>query len=251
MVEHDAAKAQVKEKKLEILLEYATACHIENMLAEYPAEDDFNPDFALPPQFDRRMKKLIAKYDRRIKLNRIRKKAIQYVPKAAIFLLILLGSLSIVVVSVQALRIKALNVILDIKDQYTSIETNGDNSPQNQQSNMQLPQDWKGYFPKYVPANFRISETKENGLVNRISYHNDQGQTIEFKQYISANADVKIDTENAQVQNIKIHNHDALVAKKDGLVSVVWKEDYLFSLIGEADTTEIIKMANSVQKNNL
>ncbi len=251
MVEQDAVKAKVNEKKLEALFEYAAACHVENILAEYPVEDDFNPDFVLPPEFDRRMKKLIAKQERKIKLNRIRKKAVKYLPKVAIFFLIILGTLSITLVSVQALRVKSLNVILDIKNQYTSIKTNDENNLQNQEAKVQLPQDWKGYFPEYVPANFKIFNIEENSIVNIISYKNTQGQTIKFKQYISENADVRIDTENAQVQNIKIHNQDALVAEKEGLVSIAWKEDFLFLLTGEADVTELIKMANSVQKNDL
>ncbi len=248
MVEHNAAKDQIQEKKLDALFEYAAACHVENILAEYPAEDDLNPDFALPPEFDQKMKKIIAKHERKIKLNKIRKKAVQYVPKAAIFLLILLGSLTIMVASVQALRIKALNMIIDIKGQYTSIKTNDENNLQNQQPKAQLSQDWKGYFPEYAPADFKIDEAAESSIVNTISFSNDQGQTITFKQYKSENADIRIDTENAQVQNVEIHGHDALIAEKEGLISIVWKEDYLFTLIGNANKNEMIKMANSVLK---
>ncbi|OLN26494.1 Outer membrane lipoprotein-sorting protein [Desulfosporosinus metallidurans] len=44
----------------------------------------------------------------------------------------------------------------------------------------------------------------------------------------------------------KIHNCDALLAEKQGLVSIVWKEEFLFPLIGEADKAEMIKMADSI-----
>jgi hypothetical protein len=63
MSEQESAKLQAKEKMLEALFEYAASCHVDNIIAENPVEDDSAPEFALPPEFDRRMKKLIAKHD--------------------------------------------------------------------------------------------------------------------------------------------------------------------------------------------
>jgi len=53
---------------------------------------------------------------------------------------------------------------------------------------------------------------------------------------------------SSTVQNISIHNNDALLAEKQGLVSIVWKEEFLFSLIGEVDKAEMIKMAESISQ---
>ena len=248
MNEHKTVKAQSEEKMLEALYEYAAACHADNILKEYQIEDDSNPEFVLPPEFDTRMKKIIAKYERKESRNRIRKKIAKIAPKAAIFLLVLIGSFTIVVASVQALRVKALNIILNIQNQYTSIQTEDENNSRLNQVGKQIPQDWNGYVPTYVPPGFIIDKTKASNLMNVIYYKNEQDQTIEFTQYLSSNTDLRIDTEDAAVQNININNDDALLSEKQGIISIAWKEGYLFSLIGEADKADMLKMAESIKK---
>jgi hypothetical protein len=153
------------------------------------------------------------------------------------------------VASVQALRVKALNIILNIQNQYTSIKTIDENNSHINQANEQILQYWNGYVPKHIPSGFKIDKTEERDMFKAIYYINEQGQTIRFTQYLSSNSDLRIDTEGAAVQNISIGNSNALLAEKQGLVSIIWKEDYLFSLIGEVDKAELIKMAESIKKN--
>ncbi|ADY57026.1 hypothetical protein Sgly_2755 [Syntrophobotulus glycolicus DSM 8271] len=248
MDEKETAKAEAEEKMLEALYEYAAACHAANILAEYPAEDDADSEFTLPPEFNRKMKKIIACCERKERWDKIRKTIVRSVPKAAIFLLVLLGSFTIVVASVQAFRVKALNIILDIQNQYTSIQTEDENNDRLKQTDTHIPQDWNGYVPNDVPSGFTIDEIEESDLVSTINYKNEKGHTIEFNQYFSGNTDLRIDTEGATVQTIMIHSSNALLSEKQGIVSIVWKEDYLLSLIGEADKAEMIKMAESIKK---
>lgn len=246
MSEHGSAKVQAKEKMVEALFEYAAACHVENIIAENPIEDDSLDNFAFPAEFDLRMKRLITKHDRKETLNKMRKGTVRFLPKAAIFLLVLFGSFSIVVASVQALRVKALNIILNIQNQYTSIKMTDENNGQTKQITEQIPLNWSGYVPDYIPPGFKVIKTEERDMLNSIYYSNEQGQTIRFTQYLSSDTDLRVDTEGATVQNISIHNSDALLSEKQGLVSIVWKEEFLFSLIGEVDKTEMIKTAESI-----
>lgn len=65
MSEYELIKAQTKEELLESLYKYAAACHVLNISAEYPVEDDSDPEFFLPPEFDRKMRKLIERLCRK------------------------------------------------------------------------------------------------------------------------------------------------------------------------------------------
>ncbi len=246
MNEQESAKVQTEEKMLEALFEYAAACHVDNILTEYPIEED--SDFAYSPEFDRRMKKLIARHNRKEALRNIRRGTVKFLPKAAVFLLLLIGSFTIVVASVQALRVKALNIIMNIHSQYTSIQTQDENNGQRKQTDEQIPQDWNGYAPDYIPDGFKIDRTEKREMMEALYFTNEQGRIIEFIRYLAGNSDLRIDTEGAAVQNISIHNSKALLAEEQGLVTIVWKEEYLFSLIGEADKAELIKMAESITK---
>ena len=247
MSEQESAKIQAKEKMMEALLEYAAACHVENITAEYLLEDDSSSEVTLSPEFDRKMQKLIAKLDRKETLIKLKERTIRFLPKAAVFLLVLIGCFTIVVASVQALRVKALNIILDIQNQYTSIQSTDKYKEQTEQNNEQVPPDWQGYAPSYVPQGFKVDKTEKRDHLEAIHYANDQGQTIRFTRYSNSNTDVRIDTEGAAVQNIMIHDKEAILAEKQGLVSIVWEDDALFSLIGETERAELIKMAESIK----
>lgn len=245
MSEHKPAEVHAKEKMMEALFEYAAACHVDNILDENPIEHDSSLEFALPPEFDKKMKKIIARHDRKETLKALRKKTIKYLPKAAIFLLVLIGSFTIVVASVEALRVKAINIIYDMQNQFTSIRTTDEN---NTKQLIDIPQDWNGFVPNYIPPGFRIDNAEESKMMKIISYKNEQGQSIVFTQYLNLNTDLRIDTEGAAVQNITVQNNDALLSEKQGLISIAWKGEYLFSLIGVADKTEMLKMAESIKK---
>ncbi|NLM22258.1 MAG: DUF4367 domain-containing protein [Peptococcaceae bacterium] len=248
MSEHESAKVQAEEKMLEALFEYAAACHVDNILAEYPVVDDLTPDFAFPPEFNHRMKKLIASHNRKEALNNINKKTVKILPKAAIFLLVLIGSFTIMVASVEALRVKALNVIMNIQNQYTSIQTKDDNNGHPKQSNEQILPAWIRYAPNYIPDGFKVNRTEKRETREVIYFVNEQGQIIEFIRYLGSNTDLRIDTEGADVQQILIHKKEALLSEKQGIITIVWTDEYLFSLIGEEDRAEMIKMAESISK---
>ncbi|ADY56432.1 hypothetical protein Sgly_2143 [Syntrophobotulus glycolicus DSM 8271] len=246
MSERELAKPQAEEKILEALFEYAAACHVDNIMAEYPVEA--SSDFVFPSEFERRMKKLIARHNRKELLKNIRKKTIKILPRAVIFLFVLIGSFTIVVASVEALRVKALNIIMNIQSQYTSIEVKNKNNGQTEQIKEQIPQNWNGYAPTYVPHGFKVDRTEKREMKESIYFTNEQGQIIEFIRYLAGDTDLRIDTEGASVQDTSIHNKDALLAEKAGFITIAWKEEYLFSLIGEADKAEMIKMAESIVK---
>jgi RNA polymerase sigma factor (sigma-70 family) len=240
----DPVIVQLKEKMVEILFEYAAACHVENMdnmLAHLPEDD---PAFLLPPEFDLKMKTLIAGFAKKETLHKIKKK----LPQVLIFLVVLFGSLTILVASVDALRVKALNIILSVHEQYTSIRIPVENNGATAQAGRSQTQDRPVYDPGYIPAGFTAEKTEQRSLLKESRYSNPQGQTIRFTQYFNGNTDLRIDTENAAVQHMSIHKSDALVAEKQGIVSIVWQEDYLLSLIGEASKAEMVKMAESVHK---
>lgn len=91
-------------------------------------------------------------------------------------------------------------------------------------------------------------KTEVRDMLETIYYMNEQGQTIRFTQYRRSDTDLRVDTEGSTVENILIHHNAALLAEKQGLVSIVWKDEFLFSLIGEANKAEMIKMAESVSQ---
>lgn len=240
-------KEKTKEKMFDAFLEYAAASHVENIIEENKLPEE-GLEFKPSPEFEYRMKKLISDHERKERIKHIKNRTFKFMPKVAIFFFVLIGSLTLVIASVDALRLKAINLIVDIKDQYTSFKLE-DTPNKTDQINNQIPPDWDGYYPNYVPEGFTVAGTEERNVLSNIYFENNQGKTIRFSQYSSTNTDLRIDTENADVQQILIHDIEALLVEKQGLVSIVWENEYLFYITGEADKNELIKMAESVEKN--
>jgi hypothetical protein len=241
-------KIQAKEKMLEALFEYAAACHVENLNREYANENNAIPDFTPTPEFEKKMKRLIARYQRRRTLAAIKARAFKSLPKAAIFLLLVGGILTIVVTSVDALRIRALNMFLNARDQYTSVEVKENVPGQTAPESQTIPSDWNAYVPAYTPQGFQIVGTKKDNVTKFIEYANPNGQTIRFTQYENIKTDLQIDTENATVQDVIINNNKALLVEKAGIASLIWQDQKLFYFTGEVDKSELIRMAQSLQK---
>ncbi|MDA8226590.1 MAG: DUF4367 domain-containing protein [Desulfitobacterium hafniense] len=247
MSEQEPAKVQAKEKMLEALFEYAAACHVENILIENLIENSSNTDLSPTLEFERKMKKWIGRHNSKDTLIKIRKRTFKFLPQVAIFLLVILGSLTMAVASVEAFRIKVLNMFLEINDQYTEIKIK-ENDPSKIVPEPQLPSNWNGYVPGYIPKGFITVRTEEDKVSKIIEYTNESGQMMRFTQYENIKTDLRIDTENAIVHNITIHNSQALLVEKEGLVSIVWQDQILFCITGEIEKSEIIKMAKNIRK---
>lgn len=254
MSEHETAKIKAQEKIMEALFEYAASCHFDNIITENPCEDDSDLELSFTPEFDRKMKKLIASCNRKNLLKNLRRKIVKFLPKAAVFLLVIIGSLTIVVASVQALRVKALNLFLNIQEKYTDVQMKEENPNQTEQQQQiapyeqKIPSNWNGYVPEYVPKGFKVVGTEENTVSKSIQYADDKGNTIRFTQYLNSDTDLRIDTEDATLQHISIHNSKALLAEKNGRASIIWQNEYLFYIIGHIEKSEIVKMAESLHK---
>jgi hypothetical protein len=106
MTQQQFKKRQAENKIQEALLEYVAACHVENILLEYPPEIKEDPESVLPQEFNKRMKKSIKKLNKSQRRKGFKNKTISYMPRIAIALLVIFGSLTITVSSVEAFRSK-------------------------------------------------------------------------------------------------------------------------------------------------
>ena len=106
---------------LEAMLEYAGACHVENISNEMQAEDELKEQVAFPRELDTKVKKLIIQYNRKEYVKKIWKTTKRLLPKVAVGFCAVFISFTILVTSVQAFRVKVLNFIIETGKEYTSI----------------------------------------------------------------------------------------------------------------------------------
>lgn len=63
-------KEAAKEKILEAILEYAGACHVENIINEIDEEDRLEKQILFPTELDTRINRLIANYNRKSRIEK-------------------------------------------------------------------------------------------------------------------------------------------------------------------------------------
>lgn len=241
-------KEKAKEKIFEALLEYAGSCHVENIVNEIQEQSKLDEQISFPPELDVKMRKFIAQYSRREKLRKVWENTQKIFPKVAVFVVVTFTCMTIFVMNVEALRLKALNFIVDETKKYTSIEIKEDLDILENNSNT-IPPDWEGlYAPTYIPEGFRIVEAQSLSKMNKIIYSNDNKQMIFFDHSRNINMNFRIDTENGETREIMINGFEGLLVEKGNWITIVWhNDDASFILKGQIGINELLKIAESVQ----
>lgn len=171
-------------------------------------------------------------------------------PKATVtVLLFIIVILFTNVWNVEAVRIKVLNMFVQVKQEYTSIFLRQE-SQQLEESHIQVKWD-HAYVPTKVPKGYNVVNMMDNQTVKSIEYENGDHGYILFQQN-NENSGMNVDTEGAdEVIHTTIHGQNGLVVGKKDLITVVWQDNTrLFLILGESKSLtkeELIKMAESVK----
>ena len=170
----------------------------------------------------------------------------QALNKVAIAMLIVLVILGATVMTVEAVRVRALNFLMDIQQEYTSFQLK-DSSGISEGENPIV--DWRqAYVPTYIPEGYEVSATSQNDNYKKIEFKNSQGTLINYME-LSLDHQPTVDTENASVfETITINGHEGALVVKNSLVTIIWAmEDRMFMIRGEIEKDMVIKIAEGVK----
>ena len=116
-----AKNEKAKEKILDVLFEYAAACHVENIANELSQYDDMPEKIPFPVELDKRIRILIAQYRRKAKVKAIWETTKKVFLKASVTFTAIIIIFTISVISSDALRVKVLNFFIQMV-QYIKME---------------------------------------------------------------------------------------------------------------------------------
>jgi len=166
--------------------------------------------------------------------------------KAAVAMLIALVILGTTVVTVEAVRVKALNFLMNVQQEYTSFQLQ-DSSSDSEGVSTNI--DWhQSYVPTYVPDGYEISSITDSELSKTIEFTDSQGSLITYME-LSADNKPALDTEHATgFEAVSINGHEGTVVMKNSLVTVIWAmNDRMFMIRGQIDKDMAIKLAEGVK----
>ncbi|ADY54475.1 hypothetical protein Sgly_0104 [Syntrophobotulus glycolicus DSM 8271] len=233
----------------EALIKLAMASYAEHegkILMQQNEELKNDPVYQPTTEAKRKFKKILNRQYYKQKTKNCFQASYRYLNKAAIIFLFIIILLSISVVTIEAVRIKVLNLFINMQEKYTEIrleDRGGENIAGN---NIYINWD-NAYAPTDIPLGYSISNLLNNKSFKTIEYTNDNNGIIIFQQF---DDDVisNVDTENADsIEKIKIQGHEGLFVNKDGKQTITWGNDtYIFSITTNLQKEDIIKIAESV-----
>lgn len=169
--------------------------------------------------------------------------------KVAVILLIIMASLWISMFTVEAVRTRVLNLMLDIQEEYTNIHLKEKENNTRIESEFNI--NWENaYAPHFIPEGYTISNLIEDKNLKTIQYSNIENSMIIFQQYVEGSS-INIDTEDADViSNVTVQEAEGMLVVKGDVVTVAWSNDYYILLLyvyqGDLSNEEVLEIAESV-----
>lgn len=163
--------------------------------------------------------------------------------KLAVAMLIVLVIVGTTVVAVEAVRVRVLNLLMDIQPQYTSFEL----KDQGHEASVEI--DWhKAYVPTYIPAGYEVTGISAGDAIKKIELRSSQGLMITYLELSSGNKPA-LDTENAAAfEQININGHQGMLLTKNDLVTIIWEMDRrMFIISSQTDRDTAVRMASGVK----
>ena len=228
---------ELMEKLLDDVIKEA-AIQVAEELGEEYAELENDIDFDVPESHDAKIAEII-------KTERKKSFRIKLLKNSRRIAIILIGFIivasSITIFSVEALRIRFLNMFIDTKQTHSKINFN-----ENRKGDSFSTDD---IYLGYIPEGFELKNNKsENENIVLKFTKDDEFFEIHLLKYKN-DSNNGINTENVGVVVIEINGHEGAYIVKDGTNILTWHDDnYIYKLVGNMGQNELLKIAENVKK---
>ena len=218
--------------------------HVKNILEDLENEKDEIEQIQISKSMDDWFEKFIHKKKKEKQRKKWLKQIRTYSSRAAIFILVLIGAFTVVTMSVEAFRVRIFNYFMEKNESYTEFRVD---EVADGQSIPQLDID-QYYYPTYLPKDYTYDSYQVAGDVVMLSYSNSE-DTIIFTQG-STGSVYHVDTEDAEMKEVPIGNTSGYLIDKNDGSTLFWNyNDKDFMVNGNIKPNELIKIAESLEKN--
>lgn len=208
----------------------------EALIPEYENSIPQTEEHEFSAEFEKKMNKLIRRQKKPyyMLVNTAAKRA------ACIAVCVAIAS-SAAVMSSSALRERFADFFMDIFTDHsvvTPAESDAE-APTTIEEKYEITYDLSDYEMTFYKAD-------ENKI--RIRYENDD-DVIEFSQYVKSEYNISWNTEGATIETVILNDYEAIYFHNNEYHTLIWEtEDYIFSIDTTVGKSELIEIAESVQK---
>lgn len=188
----------------------------------------------------RTLKLIERKLNKRLRRQFVSKTLPHALQIVTISLLLFFIGLTTAVATVRPVRLRILDFIAKIEENYSEI------SLFNDIDNTVVPSEWKGkYYPSYIPDEFVFSHIED--YLNMVYYVAEEDRILEFCEFADEiYTNVDIDSDN--VFDISINGCSGLAMTDDESTTITWCTDNTYlNLYFSGNLDEATRIAESVQ----
>lgn len=218
---------------------YQSAPAAEQILLDSLPEGAGLPVHHFSKRFERRMKKLI----RRQRHTPAHNQAVLAAKRAAIVALISTAAIFSSLMTVEAYREKAVEIITQVFREFTDyyfVSSSADDT---------LPAVTFGYVPEGMEQTTR----KIDGARSHFIYEASDGSYFELRQQlvtVDSNYEKRVDTEDAEIERFDISGDEAAAITKYGETTVIWtNQNAVYTLYSNMELSELQEIARQLEIN--
>lgn len=207
---------EYEEITMELLMDEYAEAEGEVLWKEFQAAEEAGEVPDIPDDLDQKCRNTIRSATARINRRAQFAHGLRTLSRVAVFVLVLFGISTTLVLSVDALRIPVLNFFLRSSERYTVVAL--DEKNQSIQKEFESIRSGIGLF---IPDSYDLvaENISEHGSMQLV--YQDENEGVITLSVKPASGQLVMDTETVDMQKIKINEMDALFVEKDGF-HVVW-----------------------------
>lgn len=190
-----------------------------------------DPAAAVPAEVTRGSLRTIHQEFARQRRKHILKTAKRAFNHVAVFFLVSTLCFASAYALVPSVRVKTLNLMIEISEIATNLTFGEKTVPQEVRSASD-DRTLAGYQMPEIPEEYTVIKSEVTSRGAYIAYENEAGSILSFRVEQIGRDGSNIDTEGAIVENIQIHGYDGLFVEKDQRMQVVWGDTDQGNLIG-------------------
>jgi hypothetical protein len=236
-------RKEIRQELINAYYSYIGEYHINNICDEIEIEKSDIDNTRVPEHLD----DWFTKYTSKVKKEELHKNILNNVrrvlPRVAVITLILIISMTLVTLNVEAIRIKVYNILFAENDKYSTVRI------VEEQPNTDITESGEDYYlPTYIPVGFEIESVKELKNFLIIVYINKVNEQFTFTQAPNGTS-FHLDTEGSIKEEVLISSNKGIFIEKGGRNILFWSnEECSFYIASGLDRDSLIIIAESIKK---
>lgn len=204
---------------------------------------------ALEVEYPRDLHDWFNQYTRKMKnkeRNRKRKtKFILIAQRAAVIGFILIASVSITTFSVDAYRVKVMNLIEEVHDTFTSFTFEEKQAGDTDAKLLEGLSNY--YYPTTMPQKYKLSKVDAYGDMKILRFVSKNGEPLEIYQS-SHDVNMQVDTEEATVKEVSFAGLTGKFIVKSERNTLIWfTDERMLYIVGQESEQEMVGIAESMK----